>query len=137
MPNLHAAIGLAQLTKMPDITYSRQIACRLYNHLLSAVEQVITPKSDFTDVTPFLYYIRVPAEHRQNLRDYLVNKGVDTGIHWIPGHNFSLLKDCRRGEMTVTDVVGEQILSLPLHSTMLTHTVELICENISGYFKQT
>lgn len=137
MPNLHAAIGLAQLTKMPDITYSRQEACKLYNHLLSTIEQVITPKSDFTDVTPFLYYIRVPAEHRQNLRDYLVDRGVDTGIHWIPGHNFSLLKDCRRGEMTVTDLVGEQILSLPLHSTMRTRTVELICESISVYFKQT
>ena len=70
------------------------------------------PKTDFNDITPFLYYIRVPADSRDGLRAALSEKGIDTGIHWQPGHWFSLFKDCRRGDLSVTDQVGKEILSL-------------------------
>ncbi|QTN31327.1 DegT/DnrJ/EryC1/StrS family aminotransferase [Akkermansiaceae bacterium] len=134
MANLHAAIGLSQLKKMPEISRSRQDACKLYNELLAGVEQVRTPLSDFAEVTPFLYYIRVAAEHRQPLRDHLKAEGIDTGIHWQPGHWFSLLAEERRGDLGVTDKAGHEILSLPLHSLMPDSVVERVCASISGYF---
>src|SRR5260370_4529887 len=65
MANLHAAIGLAQLTKMERITWSRRAAGRYYNERLSNLPDVIVPKTDFTDITPFLYYVRVPAAKRE------------------------------------------------------------------------
>lgn len=134
MANLHAAIGISQLAKMPKITTGRQDACRIYNELLSDLTHVITPKSDFTQVTPFLYYIRVSAKHRQLLRDYLQERGIDTGIHWQPGHWFTLLKDARKGDMSVTDRVGNEILSLPLHSNITKTQISKICESIHSYF---
>lgn len=134
MANLHAAIGLAQFAKMDEITATRQAACKLYNKLLADVPQVTTPRSTFQDVTPFLYYIRVPAEDRQPLRDHLKARGIDTGIHWQPGHWFTLLKDARRGDMSVTDRVGHEILSLPLHSRMDARLVERIAAEIRFYF---
>jgi len=134
MANLHAAIGLTQLNKMPEITTTRQEACKLYNELLADVDPVTTPKSEFTDVTPFLYYIRVPPDHRQTLRDYLNDKGIDTGVHWQPGHWFALLKDARRGDMSVTEKIGHEVLSLPLNSKITTEEVTQVCQNISSYF---
>ncbi|WP_100227057.1 DegT/DnrJ/EryC1/StrS family aminotransferase [Spirulina subsalsa] len=135
MANLHAAIGLSQLSKMPEITKSRQKACCLYNTLLSGVEHIKTPNSDFTDVTPFLYYIRVPADDRQALRDWLKKHGIDTGIHWQPGHWFSLLSNARQGDLSVTNLIGSQILSLPLHSMMKEQEVEYIANMIVDFFK--
>jgi dTDP-4-amino-4,6-dideoxygalactose transaminase len=134
MANLHGAIGLSQLAKMPVITSSRQAACTLYNKLLAPISEVRTPLSNFKDVTPFLYYIRVPAEKRQPLRDYLKSNGVDTGIHWQPGHWFSLLKDARRGDLSVTDRIGSEILSLPLHSRMASMSVNTVCNAIAAFF---
>ncbi len=134
MANLHAAIGLAQLAKMPDITASRQEACKLYNALLADVKQVKTPNTDFTDITPFLYYIRVANEDRQPLREYLRANGIDTGIHWQPGHWFTLLKDCRRGDLSVTDRVGQEILSLPLHSMMSEEAISRIVNGIKAFY---
>lgn len=134
MANLHAAIGLAQLAKMETITAHRQRTARLYNELLAAVPQVRVPQSDFTEVTPFLYYIRVPAQDRQPLRDHLSARGVDTGIHWQPGHWFSLFKDTPRGDLSVTERVGNEILSLPLSSTLSADEVAHICGAISAYF---
>lgn len=135
MANLHGAIGLSQLAKMPEITSSRQAACKLYNELLAPISEVQTPHATFKDVTPFLYYIRVPAEKRQPLRDHLKSNGIDTGIHWQPGHWFSLLKDARRGDLSVTDRIGHEILSLPLHSKMTLTLVERIVNKVSEYFK--
>lgn len=135
MANLHAAIGLSQLRKLPEIATSRQEACKLYNALLAEVAEVRVPRSDFEEVTPFLYYIRVPANLRQPLRDHLKAEGIDTGIHWQPGHWFTLLKDAKRGDMTVTDAVGEEILSLPLHSKMKEVTVRRVSLAIKQFFE--
>lgn len=136
MANLHAAIGLSQLAKLPRISESRQASCRLYSELLEGVEQVRLPASDFCDVTPFLYYIRVPAASRQPLRDHLQNRGIDTGVHWQPGHWFSLLAAAKRGDLEVTERVGNEILSLPLHSLMADETVTRIANEITSFFAE-
>ncbi len=134
MANLHAAIGLAQLAKMDVISQSRNSACRYYNERLSGMPEVIVPQTDFHDITPFLYYIRVPGEKREPLRAFLTERGIDTGIHWQPGHWFTLLKDCRRGDLSVTERVGHEVLSLPLHSKMKTETLDRVIEGIRGFF---
>jgi dTDP-4-amino-4,6-dideoxygalactose transaminase len=134
MANLHAAIGLAQLAKIEIISESRNSACRYYNERLSAVPEVTVPKTDFRDITPFLYYIRVPGDKREPLRAYLAEQGIDTGIHWQPGHWFTLLKECRRGDLSVTDRVGHEILSIPLHSRMQTETLDRVVTAIVKFF---
>ncbi|HTD38085.1 MAG TPA: DegT/DnrJ/EryC1/StrS family aminotransferase [Candidatus Limnocylindrales bacterium] len=134
MANLHGAIGLAQLAKLPQITASRQHAARRYSAALANVEGVRVPASDFTGVTPFLYYIRVPAERRDGLRAFMAERGIDTGIHWQPGHWFTLFKDCRRGDLSVTDRVGDEVLSLPLHSMMADETVDRVADAVAAYF---
>jgi dTDP-4-amino-4,6-dideoxygalactose transaminase len=134
MANLHAAIGLSQLTKIEEIAASRRAACRYYNERLKDLEEVTVPKTDFEDITPFLYYIRVPGAKRDALRAFLGEHGVDTGIHWQPGHWFTLLKSCRHGDLAVTDKVGQEILSLPLHSMMPTTTIDRVVDEIRCFF---
>jgi dTDP-4-amino-4,6-dideoxygalactose transaminase len=136
MANLHAAIGLAQLAKMEMISASRNSACRYYNERLNNIPEVIVPKTDFHDITPFLYYIRVPADKREALRAYLDERGIDTGIHWQPGHWFTLLKDCCRGDLSVTDRVGHEVLSLPLHSMMQPETLDRVISAIARFFRR-
>jgi dTDP-4-amino-4,6-dideoxygalactose transaminase len=134
MANLHAAIGLRQLARMDIISSTRRAAGRYYNQHLTDIPDVRVPATDFTDVTPFLYYIRVPACKRDNLRAYLSQRGIDTGIHWQPGHWFTLFKDCRRGDLSVTDRVGHEILSLPLHSCMEQGSLERVVGGIRDFF---
>ncbi|MEG2029434.1 MAG: DegT/DnrJ/EryC1/StrS family aminotransferase [Janthinobacterium sp.] len=136
MLNMHAAIGLAQLSKLDIIAHTRREACRKYNSLLAGLPLVRVPETDFTDVNPFLYYIRVPAAHRDKLRIFLKENGVDTGIHWQPGHWFSLWKNCKAGDLRVTETVGNEILSLPLHSRMDLALVSEVCRQITAYFNR-
>lgn len=134
MANLHASIGLAQLAKMDVISQTRRAVCRNYNARLSSVPNVRVPQTDFAGITPFLYYIRVPATEREDLRAFLSERGVDTGIHWQPGHWFTLLKDCRRGDLSVTERIGHEILSLPLHSCMTQEAQEAVMDGVTAYF---
>lgn len=137
MINMHAAIGLSQLRKIDRIASSRRLASQRYNELLDDLPMVRTPPTDFKEVNPFLYYIRVPEGHRDTLRAFMKEHGVDTGIHWQPGHWFTLWKNCRAGILDVTDRVGREILSLPLHSGMALETVETVSEQVHRYFDQT
>jgi dTDP-4-amino-4,6-dideoxygalactose transaminase len=137
MPNLHAAIGLAQLAKMDRIAKARRSLCCQYNVRLADIPHVRVPKTSFDDVVPFLYYIRVPARVRDALRCHLSERGIDTGIHWPPGHSFSLFKSCRKGSLDVTDAVSSEILSLPLHSDMSAAMLNRVVEAIGDFFAKT
>jgi dTDP-4-amino-4,6-dideoxygalactose transaminase len=136
LANLHAAIGLAQLAKLPRIRAARREACSLYNARFAHVHEVRTPQTDYEDVVPMLYYVRVPAAARDELRQHLAGLGVDTGIHWQPGHAFTLLRDCKRGDMTVTDRLGTEIVTLPLHSDYSAGTLERVVEAVCSFFEE-
>jgi dTDP-4-amino-4,6-dideoxygalactose transaminase len=136
MANLHAALGCAQIRKLDDIARSRRETCRYYSERLGRIGHVQVPKADedFKDVTPFLYYIRVPAARRDALRAHMRESGVDTGIHWQPGHRFSLFASCRHGDLSVTDRAANEVLSLPLHSKMSHETVSKVVDAIESFF---
>jgi dTDP-4-amino-4,6-dideoxygalactose transaminase len=136
LANLHTAVGLAQLAKMAEITRTRRQACRHYSRRLARVPAVRVPRMTFEDVTPLLYYLRVPAEKRSALQAHLAERGVETGIHWQPGHGFSLFRHCRRGDLTITERAGREILSLPLHSQMPLETVDRVCDAIESFFRR-
>lgn len=136
MANMHAAIGLAQIQKMARISTTRREICLHYNSRLAVVPALRYPQTTFSDITPFLYYIRVPETERDGLRNHLSDRGIDTGIHWQPGHWFTLFKDCRRGSLQVTERVGRQILSLPLSSDMTKDTAEIVARAVISYFEQ-
>ena len=135
MANLHAAVGLAQLAKIKTISETRRAACRYYNEKLRDIREVRVPETDFEDTTPFLYYIRVPEARRDSFRAHMKEHGVDTGIHWQPGHGFTLFQKCRRGNLAVTECVGKQVVSLPLHSSMPAETLDRVIEGVQEFFR--
>jgi dTDP-4-amino-4,6-dideoxygalactose transaminase len=134
LSNVHAAVGLAQIAKLDGIRATRQAACRRYQERLKAVDGVMLPPTDFDEVNPFLYYIRVDPALRDDLRDHLAERGIGTGIHWRPAHLHSRFQQFRRGPLHVTEQVGEEIISLPLHSAMDCEVVDRVCAEVAAYF---
>lgn len=133
MPNLHAAIGIQQIKKINKIRDRRQEACLKYHEQLSVLDWLYAPYGDIKNVNPFLYYIRVFNGKRDALRTHLKKNGIDTGIHWQPGHNFSYLKKFRRGDLSVTEKIASEILSLPLHSDITDEDLKKIISSIKSF----
>lgn len=135
LTNINASIGISQLKRVDEFILSRQRACRLYNELLAEVPGVEVPRTDFQNVSPFIYYIRVKDGRRAELIEHLGANGIATGIHFLPAHRYTFFKSCRQGSMTVTDRVTEEILTLPLHSNMRAAMVERIVGQIRRFFR--
>jgi dTDP-4-amino-4,6-dideoxygalactose transaminase len=133
MANLHAALGVAQISKIEEIRSSRQRACERYYAELSNVEWIRTPKGDFDKVNPFLYYVRVLDGRRDELREHMKTYGIDTGIHWQAGHSFTFFRDCRRGSLDVTEKIVDEILSIPLHSKMIDEDQTAVITSIKTF----
>jgi len=136
LANLHAAIGLSQLRLLPTFIGNRQKYCRLYSHLLSRCPHVLTPRSDFIDVSPFIYVVRVTGGHRERLRAHLAGEQIESGIHWIPGNQFTWLRDCRGADhVPVTDRIAGEMLTLPLWSFMDEAIIERVCESTRRFLQ--
>ena len=133
MSNLHGAIGVSQIKKIDDIRKTRQKVCKRYYEKLSKLDWLDVPKGDFDSINPFLYYIRVLNGKRSNLREYMKKKGVDTGLHWQAGHTFTFFRNCRKGDLKITNKVVEQIISIPLHSKMSSVDVDTVIDSICSY----
>jgi dTDP-4-amino-4,6-dideoxygalactose transaminase len=132
--NMHGAIGLAQLAKMDRISATRRAAYRFYLDNLSAIPGLRIPAVDLENVTPFIFYVRVAAEIRDAFRTYLGECGVDTGVHWRPGHHFKILDGCRRSDLSVAHKAGQEIVTLPLHSNMAREHQQQVVDAVRGFF---
>lgn len=130
LANLHASVGLSQLRRVDEFIVTRRKACRMYNRLLSGCDGIVTPQTDFDDVASFAYYIRVRDGRREEVINGLKTRGIDSGIHWIPGHRFSCFRDCRHGDLTVINRIADELLTLPLHSYMPPETVEEVASAV-------
>jgi dTDP-4-amino-4,6-dideoxygalactose transaminase len=133
--NLHAAVGLAQLKRIDHIAQTRCEVGRFYNQQLGCIPEIRVPETSFEELCPFLYTIRVPAEQRDafcaTMRE---QKGVDVGVHWRPGHYFTQWKDCRRSDLTTTEQMASEVVSLPFHSKMSREAMYAVVEAVRSYW---
>lgn len=136
LANLHAAVGLSQLKRLPEFIANRRRYCRQYNAMLADVPGIVIPQSDFADASVFHYVIRVLNGRREDLAAHLTQNGIDTGIHWVPGNRFTRFCDCRGADaLPVTDRVGNEILTLPLWSYMEDTVIAQVANSIRAFCK--
>ena len=133
LSNIHAAIGLEQLKKLNLIKKTRQESCERYNYGLRNIDWLSLPIADFKNICPFLYTVRVLNGRRDELRSYLSNLFIDTGIHWQPGHKFKYFKNSKISDLKVTEKISEQIITLPLHSNMKNDDIDYIINCIKKF----
>lgn len=134
LTNVLASIGISQIKRVDEFISSRQETCKLYNEAFSGIDEIITPATDFNNISPFIYYIRVKNELRESLIHHLHSAGIDIGIHFLPTHKHTYFSDCRRGDMSVTEKVSKEILTLPLHSLMDKEHLDKIITTVLEFF---
>ncbi len=133
MTNINASIGLSQLGRAEGFIESRREICRWYNRELAGLDGIQTPLTDFSDVSAFIYFIRVRADWRLDLIEFLRQRGVATGIHFMPAHRYSFYAHCRHGNMDVTDRVTQEQVTLPLHSHMPIEKAQRVAESLKVF----
>lgn len=135
LTNIMASIGVAQIKRIDEFIESRRAVCKKYSEAFAEIDQLTVPTTDFDEVSPFIYSLRVQHDLREGLIAHLQEKLIDTGIHFVPVHKHSYFADAPCGDMSVTDKVVREVLTLPLHSNMREEFVERVIVGVTSFFQ--
>ncbi|MGI0011219.1 MAG: DegT/DnrJ/EryC1/StrS family aminotransferase, partial [Nitrosopumilaceae archaeon] len=134
--NIMASIGISQIKRIEEFIESRRKVCQQYNKAFKSITGLKVPQSDFSNISPFIYSLRVLDGKRELLIEHLRSLDIDVGIHFIPVHKHKYFTNARKGDMTITDKVVREVLTLPLHSNMKPEFVERVIEGVVSFFRR-
>lgn len=133
---LNAAYAIGQLEKNESFIERRIEIADIYNRELASCPHVSTPvkKRDHT----YAQYIIKIDKNRDNFAKELKERGIYTGLHYIPLHLLSYYK--HKYNLRVNDFPKalsnyQQILSLPIYSSLSDKDILHICEQIKEIAK--
>jgi dTDP-4-amino-4,6-dideoxygalactose transaminase len=131
LTNIMASVGVSQMKRVDEFIASRRAICARFSEAFKDLPNFRVLRTDYADVSPFIYSIRVLNGKRQTVIDHLKTRNIATGIHFLPVHHHTYFKGSRAGDMSVTETVAEQILTLPLHSNMKEAHINRVIEAVA------
>jgi dTDP-4-amino-4,6-dideoxygalactose transaminase len=134
LTNIMASVGVSQIKRIEEFIASRRAVCERYSAAFDGLPGVRVLRRDYSDVSPFIYSLRVPAARREALIAHLAARGIDCGIHFVPVHRHTWFAGARRAPLPVTEQVVDQVVTLPLHSLMPERSVERVIDGVASFF---
>lgn len=136
---VNAAIGLVQLRYLEQWNNRRREIAKLYDKLLSDIEEMITPPKPTPNKLPVyhLYVIRLKDENMRNtLGAWLENHGIQALIHYpIPLHRQPVFHNFTQNtSLPNTERWAETVLSIPMFPELKNDEVRYVSEKIHEFF---
>lgn len=133
---LNAAYAIGQLEKNEHFIERRMEIADIYNKELASCPHVSTPIK-LRDHIYAQYIIKID-KNRDNFAKELKERGIFTALHYIPMHLLSYYK--HKYSLRVNDFPKalsnyQQILSLPIYSSLSDKDVHYICDQIKEIAK--
>ena len=147
LDSIQAAVLNVKIPYLDSYNKARQNAARVYTDALKNIEGLITPKAgkkctqicENCDCHVFHQYtIRILNNKRDSLAKYLSNLNIPFGIYYpIPLHKQKAYLDSRynKNDFFNTNLLSEQVISLPMHSELELDQINFICEKINSFLK--
>jgi perosamine synthetase len=138
MPEIAAAIGSAQLKKLPSFLEKRRHNAELATEKLSMTGKLILPREDETRKHSwYVYTVRargVNAAKRNKIVDKLWAKNIEAAVYYsTPVHSTPFYRSSnqvRRGRLPETEKASRQVFSLPVHPRLSDTDIEYVSETL-------
>jgi dTDP-4-amino-4,6-dideoxygalactose transaminase len=135
MPDILAALGLAQLERWQELNLRRARLAQLYFEGLKGISGIDLPGVPEYDHTHawHLFVIKILALNRDEFMNKLADYNIGYGLHFPPTHALSYVKEKYAGSIGLlqeTDRAAEKIISLPLFPDMPEKDVHYVCTAI-------
>ena len=131
MSNVMAAIGIEQLKRFEALAHRRRNLANRYDMLFKDCKNIRTIKHDYQDVVPHIYVVELKdLDDRLLLQKKLLEKGIQTGVHYQPNHWLSYYRKSDKLPLEVTDSIYPRLLSLPLHPDLMEDDVEFVAYSL-------
>lgn len=133
LTDLHAAVGLAQMSRIDELMKIRRTVADYYTeHLDSHSDRVRLPAPE-PDTTHSWFLYPILLENRESVKKYLADKGIETRVTWpIPVHQQPIYEEMYGDESyPISEQFSDYVLSLPLHSQLQEEQLEYIVEHLT------
>ena len=145
MPDVNAAIALAQLRKYNYLLNERKRVYERYSTLLKEYHWAVLPMQDTENVKTsyHLFALRInpiTESQRDSLIQYLADKDIATNVHYIPMPMLTLFKQMGYNidDYPMAYDTYSREISLPIYPQLTDIQVDYIVKNlVEGYYSIT
>jgi aminotransferase len=131
MNDVAAAIGLAQLDKLPGFLLRREEIAAAYDAHLSLIPWLTLPEKPPAQVARFYYWIQMPIGYRDQLATHLLQHGVYTNFRYWPLHRTTMYGG--GGRFPGAETAAESTLLLPVHQGLSEAEVNRVIDTIHAF----
>jgi perosamine synthetase len=138
MSDLHAAIGIAQFRRLPEILEKRKKIAERYNEGFKDLDGVELPYVSEHVKHPWFFYPLL-VDNRDKIIEYLNSKGIGIRVGWpVPIHKQPAYRDILDGEQRypVAEEVAERIINLPMYHAMTEEEQNYVIETFKEAVNQ-
>jgi len=139
LDTIQAAILDIKLKHLNKYSSARQKVAANYDKAFSKIESIQTPVRQNNSTHVFHQYtIRINNGKRNGLKQHLNENGVPSMIYYpVPLYNQEAFSPFVSHDMnlSVTEKLCEEVLSLPIHTEMDSNVQNYIIETVKSYFK--
>jgi dTDP-4-amino-4,6-dideoxygalactose transaminase len=136
LEGIQAAVLNVKMRHIAKWTEMRRANAEVYRGLLQGIDEVAAPaEAAHARHVYHLYVIR--AKDRDELKKFLHEKGVETGLHYpIPLHLQKAFRDRGYGEgsFPVAERYAKEILSLPMYPELTGEQIVYVVEKIKEFY---
>lgn len=133
LDDIHAAIAIEQLKKLPADLERRIAVRKRYVNGLSKIKEIIVP---FVNNTEFVSNYIIPivltnstSEKRDRIRELMHSAGIQTSVHYPAIHNFSIYKNCG-AVLPQTEYVTNNEITLPMYAALTDEQIDYIIDTV-------
>lgn len=133
MDDIRASLGIVQLGKLlPDLQKRNEVR-KWYTERLGKVDELILPYMENSEfVSNYIMPVVLKnstADYREEVRNRLHEKGIQTSVHYPAIHRFSVYKEPGT-KLPVTEYIADNEITLPMYSSLKESDVEFICQSV-------
>ncbi len=134
LDELQAGLLWVRLSHIAELENDKEMICARYLSKLKN-EQIQLPRIR-KNATHIWHQFVIRLDRRQELIDYLAERGIETMIHYpIPPHLSEAYQylGMHRGDLPVTEDYAETVLSIPLYNGMTWEEQDYVIEAINAF----
>lgn len=138
MPDINAAIGLAQLERANEFRQNRERCARLYFEELQNLGCIDLPviREEFAAHAWHLFPIVLTENttvDRNHFIELLAEKGIGTSVHYKPLHRMSYYQNrynLKAKDFPNAEKIWNSCVSLPIYPSLTNSSLEYVCSSI-------
>jgi perosamine synthetase len=128
-----AAIGVAQMKKLPKRIIKKKKIFKKYHDLLYNAKGISFVKTDLNKITPWMIDFILDSKNKKNkLINYLGKNSIETRIFYPPIHRLKPYKDLDKNYSNSSDL-SDKGLWLPSSVTLENKEIDFICRKIKDF----